>query len=128
MPASTATETLQLSPISAQQLAKFLRQLIEELRTDGNVSTLCRTEEQLDGAIWIAQWLREDVKLELNGSQAFDLLEALVVRLDEDTWSDDDVDLLTNLVNQLQSGFQRVLEKTDHTSDSLLSLESMTAD
>jgi len=108
----SAVVTLQLGPMPAQQLARFLSRLIEELRSDRDVLTLSCIEDQLGDAIWIAGWLREYIMLELDSSQAVDLLEALVVRLDEDTWSDADVSTLTSVVNQLLSGLQDALVRT----------------
>lgn len=113
MLAPSATVTLQLDQLSAQQLERFVSRLNEELRSDRDLSTLSCTEDQLSDAIWIARWLREYVTLELDAGQAVDLLQALVVRLDEETWSDADVDLLTAIVNQLCVGLQHTLAWTD---------------
>ena len=119
MLATTGTITIQLDPLPAQQLAKFLNRLIEELRSDRDVAMLINIEDQLDDAMWIAQWLREYVKLELDLSQTGDLLEALVVGLDEETWSDTDVAAVTAVVDQLLAVSQDSLVRTDQPAENV---------
>jgi len=119
MLASTGTLTIQLDPIPAQQLAKILSRLIEEFRSDRDVTVLINIEDQLDDAMWIAQWLREYVKLELDLSQTGDLLEALVVGLDEETWSDTDVAAVTAVVDQLLAVSQDSLVRTDQPAENV---------
>jgi hypothetical protein len=110
--------------MQAQTLARFLSRLIEELRSDCDVSALSCIEDQLGDALCIARWLWENIYLDMDWSQAVDLLEALVVRLDEETWSDADLSTLTAVVDQLRSGLQDSLIQTDQSAGKLSEAES----
>lgn len=88
---------LSLERFEGELLGNVVEQLINELGEGRDFGVLKQASEKLGDANAVARWSREKVWLDLNMDEAIQLVDALLVRLEEDEWPDEEERILGNL-------------------------------
>ena len=96
-----STKVVVLSPAQAHALLKLLDRALSQVGDEDQ--KLGEVHQRLSDAVSLSQWLRENVALELHAVEIVDLAEALVVMLDQHSWSDRECEALQAVVDRLSS-------------------------
>jgi hypothetical protein len=97
-----STKLVTLSQSEAQWLLALLDRVLAQADCKGN--TLADVHERLSDSAWLSGWLRENVLLELNDVETIDLIEAMVIMLEEHTWSDQECSALAAIADRVSPG------------------------
>ena len=94
-----STRVLVLSRAQACALSELLNGLLSKVscRRDD----LADVYERLSDSLWMARWLKENVRMELQAEEMISLLETVLATVNEYQWRDEEARALREVIHQL---------------------------